>query len=155
MIVFRIEREKYLETTLSIIGASMTEGFRWNSLYTKLIYTAASRALATLAVAVHLDLNEDLPDDRFYVEIEIPNNIKMQEVELEDLPENWNSKPPNLVTQVIGDDFITQNFAAVLKVPGSIVPQEFNYLINPNHPDAKKLKIISKISMNFDSRLKI
>lgn len=155
MKVFRIEREKYLETTLSGIGASMTEGFRWNSLYTKLVYTAESRALATLEVAVHLDLNEDLPDDRFYVEIEIPNNIKMQEVKIEDLPENWNSKPPILVTQVIGDDFIAQNFAAVLKVPSSIVPQEFNYLINPNHPDAKKLKIISKIAMNFDSRLKI
>lgn len=155
MKVYRIEREKYLKTTLSGIGASMTEGFRWNSLYTKLVYTAESRALATLEVAVHLDLNEDLPNDRFYVEIEIPNNIKMQEVKLEDLPENWNSKPPILVTQVIGDDFVAQNFAAILKVPSSIVPQEFNYLINPNHPDAKKLKIISKISMNFDSRLKI
>ena len=50
MKVYRIEREKYLETTLLGIGASMTNGYRWNSLNTRLVYTAESRALATLEV---------------------------------------------------------------------------------------------------------
>ena len=75
MIVFRIEREKYLKTTLASIGASMSNGYRWNSLNSKLVYTAESRALATLEVSVHLDLSEDLPTDRYYVEIEIPDDI--------------------------------------------------------------------------------
>lgn len=154
MIVFRIEREKYLITTLSGIGASMTEGYRWNSLNTKIVYTADSRALATLEVSVHLDLSEDLPSDRFYVEIEIPDDITIQEVKLADLPEDWNSKPPILTTQIIGDDFVYYNDSAILKVPSSIVPQEFNYLINPNHPDASKIKVISSTKMAFDSRLK-
>lgn len=153
MKVYRVEREKYLKTTLSGIGASMSKGFRWNSLNTKLIYTAESRALATLEVAVHLDLNEDLPNDRFYVEIEIPDTLPILEVKIEDLPEDWNAKPPTLTTQMIGDDFVLENEAALLKVPSSIVPQEFNYLINPNHKDAKKIKIIATTSMLFDSRL--
>ena len=155
MKVYRVEREKYLETTLTGIGASMAKGYRWNSLNTKLVYTAESRALATLEVSVHLDLSEDLPIDRFYVEIEIPNDILMLEVKIEDLPNDWDAKPPTINTQTIGDDFVFQNEAAILKVPSSIVPQEFNYLINPTHPDAKRIKVLNKILMQFDSRLQI
>ena len=152
MVVYRIEREKYLKTTLTGIGASMSKGYRWNSFNTKLVYTAENRALAMLEVSVHLDLSEDLPTDRYYVEIEIPVNITIQEVKVEDLPEDWNSNPPTITTQTIGDDFVFQNESAILKVPSSIVPQEFNYLINPNHPDSKRIKVIGKTSMNFDPR---
>ena len=154
MIVYRIEREKYLDTTLDGIGASLSKGFRWNSFNTKLIYTAESRALATLEIAMHLDLSEDLPLDRYYVTIEIPDGMTILEVKIEDLPDNWNAKPPTTITQTIGDDFVSYNEAAVLKVPSSIVPQEFNYLINPNHNDARKIKKVNISSMIFDSRLK-
>lgn len=152
MIVYRIEREKYLRSTLSGIGASMTKGYRWNSFATKLIYTAESRALATLEVAVHLDLSQDLPKDRHYVEIEIPDDILILVVNVDDLPSNWDSKPPTILTQIIGDDFVEQNEAAVLKVPSSIVHEEFNYLINPNHRDAKRIIVRSTSPMVFDSR---
>jgi RES domain-containing protein len=154
MIVFRVEREKYLDSTLQGIGASMSKGYRWNSFNTKLVYTAESRALATLEVSVHLDLSEDLPLDRFYVEIEIPDDISILEVKLEDLPDDWNDKPPAITTQTIGDDFVIYNEAAILKVPSSIVPQEFNYLINPNHMDFSKIKIVNSTRMFFDSRIK-
>lgn len=154
MRVFRVEREKYLKTTLSGIGASMAKGYRWNSLNTKLVYTAESRALATLEVSMHLDLSEDLPSDRFYVEIEIPEDLTILEVDINDLPDFWNSKPPTYITQTIGDDFVLQNEAAILKVPSSIVPQEFNYLINPNHADSKRIKVIGKVPMTFDARIK-
>lgn len=154
MRVFRIEREKYLDTTLKGIGAALTEGFRWNSLNTFLVYTAESRALATLEVAVHLDLSEDLPTDRFYVEIEIPDSVEMLELRQEDLPGGWDAKPPSLESQYIGDDFVSQNSAAVLKVPSSIVPLSFNYLINPQHPDAGKISVVGKIPLNFDQRMK-
>ena len=154
MKVYRVEREKYLETTLSGIGASMAKGYRWNSLNTKLVYTAESRALATLEVSVHVDLSEDLPADRYYVEIEIPNDIVVLEVNIEDLPQDWDAKPPTSTTQTIGDDFVFQNEAAMLKVPSSTVPQEFNYLINPNHVDAEKIRISSISPMKFDTRFK-
>ncbi len=154
MRVFRIEREKYLKTTLTGIGAAMSKGFRWNSLNTKLIYTAETRALATLEISVHLDLSEDLPTDRYYVEIDIPDTVAIQEVKIDDIPDDWNSKPPTLTTQVIGDDFVVENEAAVLKVPSSIVTQEFNYLINPNHPDARKIKVILNTPIRFDPRFK-
>ncbi len=152
MRVYRIEREKYLETTLKGIGSALNEGYRWNSLNTYLVYTSESRALATLEVSVHLDLSEDLPSDRFYVTIDIPNDIEILELKNEDLPENWDAKPPIPETQFIGDDFVIENEAAILKVPSSIVPPEFNYLINPNHPDAKRIIVISEEPLTFDQR---
>lgn len=154
MRTYRIEREKYLETTLTGNGAARTEGYRWNSLNTYLVYTAESRALAMLEVSVHLDLSEDLPTDRYYVEVDIPDDIEILELSEEDLPDNWNGKPPGLETQFIGDDFVLQNEAAVLKVPSTIVAREYNYLINPNHPDAKRITVISTQRLIFDNRFK-
>lgn len=154
MKVYRIERKKYLDTTLKGIGAARTEGYRWNSLNTFLIYTSASRALATLEVSVHLDLNEDLPTDRYYVEIDIPDDIEILELKYKDLPKDWETKPPILETQFIGDDFVADSEAAVLKVPSSIVTPEFKYLINPNHPESKRITVISKTPLKFDERYK-
>lgn len=154
MRVFRIERSKYLEQTLRGIGAAMSDAFRWNSAGTPLVYTAESRALATLEVAVHLDLSEDLPTDRLYVEIDIPDYLKILELKMESLPEHWDSKPPGAITQYIGDDFVREQSAPVLKVPSSIVPPEFNYLINPLHPDAQVIKVVATQPFRFDERFK-
>jgi len=142
MIVFRIGREKYLKTTLLGNGASRTDGYRWNSFNTRMVYTAETRALVTLEVSVHLEMSEDLPDDRFYVQIEIPDELTIQEVKLEDLPEGWYKKPIGLATQTIGDDFENYNESAVLRVPSSIIPEEYNYLINPNYPNSSKIKVL-------------
>lgn len=154
MRVYRVERKKYLDATLKGIGAALAEGYRWNSFNTFLVYTSESRALATLEVSVHLDLSEDLPTDRYYVEIDIPDKIQILELRIEDLPETWDAKPPILDTQYIGDDFVNSNNAAVLKVPSCIVPGEFNYLINPRHPEAIQIAVISKTPLTFDQRFK-
>lgn len=153
MKVYRVEREKYIETTLTGIGASMTDGFRWNSLFTRLVYTSESRALAMLKVFVHMDLSEDLPADRILVEIFIPDDVTIQEVKTEDLPKGWDAKPPAVITQAIGDDFVIQKTALILKVPSCIVPDEYNYLINPYHEDISMLKILSTAPLTFDNRL--
>lgn len=153
MRVFRIEREKYLTFTLSGRGAASAEGFRWNSLGTSLAYSAESRSLAILEVAVHLDLSEDLPSDRYFVEIDIPDEVSILEVSLQDLPENWDNNPPRETTQFIGDDFVKSMEAAVLKVPSCIIPEEYNYLLNPDHPDAGRFKIIGTKPVRFDKRL--
>ena len=155
MLVYRIERIKYVGSTLTGIGASTSKGYRWNSHNTRLVYAAERTALATMEVAGQLDLSQDLPDDRLYIEIEIPDDILILEVRTKDLPSGWDSKPPTLITQIIGDDFVAQGEAAVLKVPSSIIPQESNYLINPSHTDAKRIKVKSTSPMVFDTRFKM
>ncbi len=153
MLVHRIERHKYLATTLRGIGAASSDGFRWNSLHTHMVYTAESKALAMLEIAVHLDIAESLPTDRYFVSIEIPDQVMILELPLNDLPSDWNSKPPLRHTQNLGDEFVLQNKAGVLKVPSSIIPSESNYLINPFHPDMKHIKVIGQEQVIFDQRL--
>ncbi|MBI2497892.1 MAG: RES domain-containing protein, partial [Opitutae bacterium] len=40
-----------------------------------------------------------------------------------------------------------------LRVPSVVVPGEFNYLLNPAHPDFKRVKIGKPEPFSFDPRL--
>lgn len=153
MRVFRIVRERHLAEALGGNGAALSEGNRWNSFGTRLVYTSDSRALALLELAVHLDLSEDLPNDRYMVEIEIPNGFKVLVLDAKDLPEGWNQSPPGGLTRKKGDGFIIEAAAVVMRVPSSIVPKESNYLINPGHPAAAGVTIISNERLDIDQRL--
>lgn len=154
MVVYRIEREKFLKTTLSGIGASLSDEFRWNTKHTRMVYTSESRALALLEISVHLNIHLELPNDRYVLEIDIPEKLNIMSLPLNELPGNWDCKPPGKLTQVVGDQFISDGKAPVLKVPSCIVPFEYNYLINPLHPDAKKITLLRNIPLRFDSRIK-
>lgn len=41
----------------------------------------------------------------------------------------------------------------ILKVPGTFIREEFNYLINPLHPDFNKLAIGNPQQFVFDPRV--
>ena len=43
---------------------------------------------------------------------------------------------------------------SIYKVPSTIIREEFNYLINPLHPDFKKLSIGNAQKFAFDPRMK-
>ncbi len=150
MRVFRLSKEKY-SRELSGKGAAKF-GNRWNSKGTEMIYSAESRALAMAEVAVHLTL-ATLPSDYVMIEIDIPENIKIKELKIKDLPSNWNSNPPSSNTQKIGDAFVESNDVCVLKVPSAVVQGDYNYLINPYHKQFKQLKIIDVRSFPFDKRI--
>ena len=112
------------------------------------------RKVRGLEISVYLDVSEDLPTDRYDVEIDIPDEVEILELRTENLPEHWDIQPPAIETQYIGDDFVLADQAAVLKVPSSILPPEYNYLINPNHHQARLITVISKSRLIFDQRFK-
>jgi RES domain-containing protein len=150
MRVFRLVRKKY-GIELSGKGAALS-GNRWNSKGTELIYCADSRALAMAEVAVHLSLSI-LPKDYVMVEIEIPSTISIATLAKDDLPANWSSFPHVLDTQQIGDAFVANRKDCILKVPSAVVPGDFNFLINPHHPDFSAIRIVGQEDFPFDSRL--
>lgn len=147
---FRLARKKY-PIALSGKGASIAGG-RWNSKGTEVIYCAESRALAMAEVVVHLSL-ANLPSDFVMLQIAIPNDVSMEKVEVADLEPNWNIFPFDLSTQLLGDEFVRRNTACVLKVPSAVVKGDCNFLINPYHPDFKKIKIIEQSDFPFDKRI--
>lgn len=150
MIVFRLSKSKYSHD-LSGKGAEKAGG-RWNSKGVALVYTGESRALCTTEIAVHTPLGI-LPGDFELVTINIPDSINIIEIELVDLPTGWNSIPHSGTTQKLGDSFVKENKYAVLKVPSAVVQGDFNYLINPNHKEFYKVKVVQTEKFGFDGRL--
>jgi RES domain-containing protein len=59
--------------------------------------------------------------------------------------------PPKL--REIGQRWLDAGAAAVLKVPSAVVVEEWNYVLNPQHPDFKKLIFQKPKRFQFDRRL--
>lgn len=150
MKVFRLSRKKYAHD-LSGKGAAIY-GNRWNSKGVEILYTAESRALAMAEVLVHLSLSS-LPEDYMMVEIDIPDSLNIGTLNIKSLGKEWNSNPLNLKTQKLGDVFIHSQKYCSLKVPSAVVKGDFNYLLNPNHPEIVKIKIVNITPFPFDTRI--
>jgi RES domain-containing protein len=149
MIVFRLSRQAFIND-ISGYGAERTGG-RWNSKGIPILYTAASRALAVVEIAVHVPVGI-IPANYFLASVEVPDN-DILELDLKSLPKNWNSNPFVKATQTIGDNFIRSNTHLILQVPSATVTGDHNYLINPRHSAFNKVKIKSIDAFLFDSRL--
>ena len=147
MILYRIVKCNYAD--LSGTGARLYGG-RWNSEGRSMVYLTSSRSLGVLEALAHLSPT-NLPNDYCLMTIEAPDSF--QEVESQSLPQNWHDfTEPNSLKQ-IGNKFLQENKYLLLKVPSAIVEEEFNYLMNPMHPKATKVKILSSKPFHFDPRL--
>ncbi|MGL4630392.1 MAG: RES family NAD+ phosphorylase [Leadbetterella sp.] len=150
MEAFRLSKQAYA-SFLSGKGAAI-KGARWNSIGVEIIYTASNRSLAMAEVAVHLSL-ATLPNDYMMITIHIPDDVSLKKINPKDLPLDWNTFPHPSTTQAIGDKFITENRYCVLQIPSAVTQGDYNFLINPNHIDFKKIKIIETEKFPFDKRI--
>jgi len=150
MEVFRLSRQKFANDFTGK-GAAL-KGARWNSIGVELIYTASNRSLAMAEVAVHFTM-ATLPVDYVMMTIDIPDDILIGKLAFADLPQNWNTFPHINETQKIGDKFVFDNKFCILQVPSAVTKGDFNMLINPNHLDFKRVKVIDVDSFPFDIRI--
>ena len=150
MIVFRLCRNTHPDF-LSGIGAERSGG-RWNSKGVKMVYTSESRSLCTAELAVHLPLGI-LPTEYLLVTIEIPRKIKVDVLPEKGLSPDWKLFPHPDSTQRTGNAFVKESRYAVLKVPSAVVPGDFNFLLNPFHPDFHWVKVVKTEKFSFDERL--
>lgn len=148
---WRIIKKKHLKTALTGEGARLYGG-RWNSKGKPLIYAAESRALAVTEILVHLDSSAPLAR---YVAIKVEfDEALVQEIEVTVLPNTWQAEPAPKRLQIIGDQWIDAATSAVLRVPSAVIQGEFNYLLNPAHPDFQKLKFSAPENFRMDKRLR-
>ncbi|NNE34530.1 MAG: RES family NAD+ phosphorylase, partial [Rhodothermales bacterium] len=61
--------------------------------------------------------------------------------------------PPSDTTRTVGDAWLESRISLVLRVPSVVVPQQSNYLINPDHRLMVKLKTFDPIPVPIDRRL--
>lgn len=125
-------------------------GGRWNSVGTAVVYASEHLSLAALEVLVHIDTTSRRKAYQC-LSFEFDDSLLKTFADL--LPRTWRQEPPPVELQQIGDAWVRGAESVVLAVPSVIVPGEFNYLLNPRHPDFGRIKPGSPARFDFDSRL--
>jgi RES domain-containing protein len=151
MRVWRICRKPYVDAALDGIGGMYTSG-RWHNKGHPIVYTVSSAALAALEVLVHVD-PLTAPTDLRLLAIELPDDLTTEVLELVSLPDGWHSVPAPAALHSLGSSWLTSRRTAALNVPSAIITVERNFLLNPRHPEAQRIRIISDDAFTFDTRL--
>ncbi len=149
MQVYRISKDAYIRD-LTGIGAKSVGG-RWNFKGIAVLYASSSISLSVLECLAHFPA-AFAPKDMAIATISIPNTF-ITEVKLNTLPENWREVPSPRVLKELAYEWIKSQESLVLKVPSIIVPQEFNYIINPFHQDFQKVILENVNPFSFDNRV--
>ena len=150
MIVYRVGRTKYA-SDLKGEGARLFGG-RWNNKMVGCLYTSESRALAVLEYTVNVNI-DDIPRALSLTTIEIPDRA-IRVLNENDLPGDWKLSPAPSSTKDFGSKLLLAAAEPIIKIPSTVIPDEFNYLLNPLHSDSKKFKIIDTSDFVYDVRIK-
>lgn len=150
MILYRITTPRHAED-LSGTGAKLFGG-RWNSPGFQLLYTAETLSLAMLEKLVHAERSR-LCSDYALTSISIPEDLELETLQEEQLPENWKRFPGPTTTALLGDGWLQKRKSLVLKVPSAVNSFEHNFLINPLHPGIQTVRITEVRKLKFDLRL--
>lgn len=127
-------------------------GGRWNHRGTFVLYTAESRALATVEYLVHVALPL-APGGLSLATLEVPDRCAIETVDPASLPANWRAAPAPARLADLGSAWAQAARTLLLRVPSAVVDQEFNVLVNPAHPDAARLKLVRVEPCRLDERL--
>jgi len=149
---FRIVQKKWAGSAFDGEGARLYGG-RWNNKGIPCVYLAGSESLAILEILVHLDKSSVLEHYTIF-EFEFDKSDLLV-LENKDLPINWQEDPAPDETASLGDDWLNSASSLALKVPSTIVPREFNYLVNVRHKAfSAALSSVRELSLELDPRLR-
>lgn len=148
MKVYRITKTKYAED-LSGTGTKLYGG-RWNHIDSACIYTSESRALSVLEYAVNINI-DFIPRALSLCVFEIDES-QVYSLNQKGLPGNWRATPAPKSTKDYGTQFLKSN-KPILKIPSIIIPEEFNYIINPQVASLS-FKLVEIKDFVFDLRIK-
>lgn len=123
MIVYRVMHKSVKE----LLRGSGNEG-RWCGNGRKVIYTSSSVALACLENILRRGGSGFSLNFRTIL-YEIPENIFIEEVHIEDFNADWRLHSNYIDCQKTGNRWYDKKDSLLLKVPSAIIPDEFNYVI--------------------------
>lgn len=127
---------------------------RWNTAGHPVAYCSTVPSLAALEMRVHVTDPALLPPLSM-VEYAVPEDLLQRSVELNALASDWVHREVD--TQKLGAQWLDSMTEVLLLFPSVIMPlpnaPERNVLINHQHPDAPRIKIINIESFQLDPRL--
>jgi RES domain-containing protein len=115
-------------------------------------YASPTLSLAALEMFVNLKLDE-VPDDLVAIPATIPEELAVEQWEISSLPANWRDFSPPQILRKLGSEWIRSRRSVILSVPSVVIPEEFNVLLNPAHPDFDSLEIGPPRRFQFDPRM--
>lgn len=151
MLLWRLTPKTHSAKPLSGEG-SRRHGGRWNHAGTAVVYSSATLSLAVLEYLVNLDVSH-LPTDLVSIELNVPDNLSRKEISANDLPPTWRDYPGPEDLKDIGSAWIKTGADPLLVVPSAVIPREFNFVINPDHPAAVGIKTVKIEPFTLDPRL--
>ena len=132
------------------IGGTFADG-RWHTRGELVVYFGGSAAIVVLERLAHTD-PDLLPDDLRLAHFEFSEPVAESKVdEYGGLPANWTQDEK--ATRGIGERWRRQGSSCLLAVPSAILPEEFNFVFNPQHPEARRLRLVRERRFAFDARL--
>lgn len=150
-VAWRLTSARRAET--AFIGeGSMRQSGRWHRTGTRCVYTSSALSLAALEVMVHSGGGRPaIPFIAF--KVEIPDDVTVSTAPEWLMADDWRAFPAPARLAEFGTSWVNSMAAAVLRVPSAVSPREFNFLLNPVHPDFERLAISAGESYEFDERL--
>lgn len=143
---WRIVKDRYRQTAFSGDGAELYGG-RWNTPGKPVIYASDSVALAMLEILAHIGPS-DLRASYRLCRVEVSRDL-IEVCEPADVAATWRTPGSVSELQQFGDRWVQAQRSAALKVRSAIVPQEWNLLLNPRHPD------FSRVACELDDEFQI
>lgn len=147
--VWRLTTARRARTAFSGEGARLYGG-RWNPKGIPVVYTAQSQALAVLEMMVQ---DEALAARYVMIHAQIPGGVAIERIDAQSLPAEWRSMRYLDALREIGAGWARSRRSAVLAVPSAVIPAETNYLLNPLHPEFKRVRIGKPVAFRLDPRL--
>ena len=150
MLVYRLGNASYARD-LTGEGARLFGG-RWNHTGIPCLYTSSSRALSVLEYSVNVNLSRILRNLTI-VTIEIPED-EIKVLSIAALPGDWRNAPAPSSTKDFGSNLLRVDNHFVIRIPSTVIPEEFNYLINPRHSRVSECRILEVKDFVYDLRIK-
>lgn len=146
MVLWRISNHLDLSGKGALIAPA-----RWHSKVLPVVYLAETPPGALLEHLVHLvTRNGKLPKTYSLLKIVVPEGFMVRDLNpLE--TETWKESPE--VTQQMGDDWLRSLETPLARVPSVVIRDTWNILLNPLHPAAMEIGIMSATQEAFDLRL--
>jgi len=124
---------------------------RWHTAGRRIVCFAESPAGALVEALVHLELEEqDWPRSYQLFQVEHPGRMRIETLEPRPV-NNWQHKPA--VTRRLGDEWLRSGRSALARVPSAILPDTWNVLLNPQHEDARQVRVVRTTRAEYDPRL--
>lgn len=137
MLIWRLSRFETLDGSGGIYASA-----RWHTQGRRIVYCAPNPATALLELLVHSEVREPRALVGFlFLEIEVPDDVRPERVEAHSLPADWPTRVD--VTRAWGDRWLAEGRSLLLEVPCVIVPETHNVLINPQHREFSRVRIVA------------